>query len=250
LRTFAPDKAEQIIDACTRSEIGFHDCRDYACEALIRSLQPIQERRRQYELEPERVWQVLRDGAKHASAIAESTMRRVRGVLGMGHEFDSNIRLSDLKNAPAEDLILDFVTTQQLQDHSARGDLRRNVWLGFVAKQFPLVADKHRTYISKRGKRVAVVSSSEHSPGEFKFFPRERTYEIIVLLCHESDGRLVDFVIPFKELRSSWQCFYRDSTKKSVQLDVFRHANDYYLRVPSHDAKTLMPFYKKYEALA
>ena len=44
-------------------------------------IEPIQDKRRKYEAQPEEVWRILDAGAKKAHAAARRTMKRVRNAI-------------------------------------------------------------------------------------------------------------------------------------------------------------------------
>ncbi len=68
---------------CRTAAIGCLDCKKAMADGLIKILQPIQERRRQYEEAPERAWQVLEAGAERARAVSGATMDDVRAATGL-----------------------------------------------------------------------------------------------------------------------------------------------------------------------
>ena len=62
-RAFVPkDKQDEIADGCRTAGIGCRECKAVVLEDLIRELAPIQERRRAFEKDPGRVWDILEDG--------------------------------------------------------------------------------------------------------------------------------------------------------------------------------------------
>jgi hypothetical protein len=48
----------------------------------------MQERRRHYEQNPRKAWDVLADGAKRASRTAEATMEEVRAAMKMSKHYE------------------------------------------------------------------------------------------------------------------------------------------------------------------
>jgi len=74
---------DRVNRECRTAEIGCIDCKKLMVEGLNRRLAPIQERRRQYEEEPEKVWQVLDEGAARARRVAQATMTEVREAVGL-----------------------------------------------------------------------------------------------------------------------------------------------------------------------
>jgi hypothetical protein len=50
-------------------------------DALMKWIEPIQARRREFESHPQRVWDILDDGSRRAHKVAERTMERVREAI-------------------------------------------------------------------------------------------------------------------------------------------------------------------------
>jgi hypothetical protein len=48
---------------------------------LVTWIEPIQAKRREFESQPQRVWDILDDGSKRARKAAEKTMARVREAI-------------------------------------------------------------------------------------------------------------------------------------------------------------------------
>ena len=76
----AEDRAriERVNRKCRTAEIGCVDCKKLMADALVKWIEPVQARRREYEANPQRVWEILDEGSKRAKRVAEQTMERVR----------------------------------------------------------------------------------------------------------------------------------------------------------------------------
>jgi tryptophanyl-tRNA synthetase len=66
---------------CRTAGIGCVECKRAMADNLVRWIEPIQERRKQFEADPDRVHQILADGSKRAGRVAKRTMRRVREAI-------------------------------------------------------------------------------------------------------------------------------------------------------------------------
>jgi tryptophanyl-tRNA synthetase len=77
---------DRVNRECRTAEIGCIDCKKLMVEGLNRRLAPIQERRRQYEQEPEKVWEILDDGTERARQVAQATMIEVREAVGLARK--------------------------------------------------------------------------------------------------------------------------------------------------------------------
>ena len=74
---------DRVNRECRTAEIGCLDCKRLMVEGLNRRLAPIQERRRQYESNPQTVWSVLDEGTERARKVAHTTMGEVRQAMGL-----------------------------------------------------------------------------------------------------------------------------------------------------------------------
>jgi tryptophanyl-tRNA synthetase len=63
---------------CRTAEIGCVDCKGKMADGLIRWIEPVQTRRREFERNPRLVWDILDAGSKSARKTASATMKRVR----------------------------------------------------------------------------------------------------------------------------------------------------------------------------
>jgi tryptophanyl-tRNA synthetase len=66
---------------CRTAEIGCLDCKKLLAQHLNESLVPIQERRKPYEQNPQRVWDILEAGTAKARQVAQATMAEVRAAV-------------------------------------------------------------------------------------------------------------------------------------------------------------------------
>lgn len=75
------DTVARIDRECRTAAIGCVDCKKLMAESLVTWIEPIQEKRRKFEAEPQQVWDILDAGGKKARAAAKRTMRRVRNAI-------------------------------------------------------------------------------------------------------------------------------------------------------------------------
>jgi len=66
---------------CRRAEIGCVECKQIMAENLIKTLEPIREKRAYYEARPDELRQIIEEGDKAARTVARSTMEQVRGAV-------------------------------------------------------------------------------------------------------------------------------------------------------------------------
>lgn len=73
-----PVKQAEIREGCTSAKLGCVDCKKMFLESLARFLEPLHERRRELDADPERVRAILEDGNTRARSEARLTMEGVR----------------------------------------------------------------------------------------------------------------------------------------------------------------------------
>ena len=78
-KLFSPPETIAWSDqGCRTAAIGCIECKAAMADNLIRWIEPIRARRREYEADPERVREILHEGSNKARKVAVKTMRRVR----------------------------------------------------------------------------------------------------------------------------------------------------------------------------
>jgi tryptophanyl-tRNA synthetase len=81
----SPATLEKVYAGCRSAGIGCIECKGWAADAIVAELQPMQERRRQYEEQPRLVHDILHSGSALARARAEETMKQVRDAMQLVH---------------------------------------------------------------------------------------------------------------------------------------------------------------------
>jgi tryptophanyl-tRNA synthetase len=81
-KAFSPAPSQQwAAHGCRTAEIGCLDCKARLAEHLLDRLREIHDRRPEYAARPDTVWDVLRDGAARARAVAAATLEEVRAAM-------------------------------------------------------------------------------------------------------------------------------------------------------------------------
>lgn len=84
---FTPsDRVVEIDHACRLAEIGCVDCKQLLAQNIAATFAPMRERAEAYRARPERVWEILGDGAAHCRVLAAETLREVRDRMGLRPE--------------------------------------------------------------------------------------------------------------------------------------------------------------------
>jgi tryptophanyl-tRNA synthetase len=77
------EEVEMVNTECRRAGIGCVQCKQLFARNLNANLEPFRLRRAELARNPDQVWDVLRDGQRRASAIAQQTMSEVREAIGL-----------------------------------------------------------------------------------------------------------------------------------------------------------------------
>ncbi len=73
-----PDTIAWSNHGCRTAEIGCIECKSAMADNLVKWIEPIRARRKQYEAHPARVLEILDAGTRRAGKVAAETMQRVR----------------------------------------------------------------------------------------------------------------------------------------------------------------------------
>jgi tryptophanyl-tRNA synthetase len=76
-----PDVIAWSDQGCRTAGIGCVDCKRAMAEQLVKWIEPIQTRRKEFEAHPEQVWDILDRGSDQARKSAKRTMKRVRNAI-------------------------------------------------------------------------------------------------------------------------------------------------------------------------
>jgi tryptophanyl-tRNA synthetase len=71
----------RVSTECRTAAIGCVECKGLMADGLVRWIQPMRERRADYEAHPQKVWEILEEGSRRARKVAKKTMRRVREAI-------------------------------------------------------------------------------------------------------------------------------------------------------------------------
>ncbi len=76
-----PDVIAWSDQGCRTAGIGCVDCKKAMADQLVKWIEPIQTRRKEFEAHPEEVWDILDRGSDVARKSAKRTMKRVRNAI-------------------------------------------------------------------------------------------------------------------------------------------------------------------------
>ena len=78
----------KVYEGCRSAGIGCIECKSWVADALVKLLNPMQERRRKFEENPRLAWDILEEGSRRANQAAAETMADVRAAMGMSLEYE------------------------------------------------------------------------------------------------------------------------------------------------------------------
>jgi tryptophanyl-tRNA synthetase len=77
----------KVNTGCRSAGIGCIECKGWAADALVQILNPMQERRKKYEENPQLAWDILEAGSAKARVVASATMDEVRASMNMSLDY-------------------------------------------------------------------------------------------------------------------------------------------------------------------
>ena len=102
-KLFSPAETGARIDGeCRTAAIGCVDCKKQMADNLIRWIEPIQAKRKEFEAQPARVWDILDTGSDEARKAAKRTMKRVRNAIFQSEQARGKNAGPTLKSVPGK----------------------------------------------------------------------------------------------------------------------------------------------------
>jgi tryptophanyl-tRNA synthetase len=231
-----PATVQNVYLGCRSATISCIECKSWAADAIVNLLNPMQERRREFEDNPRRAWEILEDGSARARSVCEATLKEVRSAMRMSLEYDPSLikpRRDIGATLPIDPSVLDL-------EGQAFGDAMRDQWIANLPASIVLQdIDRTRTFLTSSRKRVGIASAHEQSPGQWVCKPLDRTTDVLVLLLAREVGEMIPLILPQKILQPNWKKFRRedqlDAGKKGkrVLLPICMVGSDFFLDLPA-----------------
>jgi tryptophanyl-tRNA synthetase len=79
------DVRQWVQTGCRSAGIGCIECKQPVIDAVLKEQEPMRERARRYEEDPQLVKSIIADGCEKARKLAQETMRDVREAIGLDH---------------------------------------------------------------------------------------------------------------------------------------------------------------------
>lgn len=80
---FAPEKKDEIDNSCRQSKIGCTECKRGLAEILVKFLEPIQEKRKAFLSDKNKLRDILAEGEKKAQKTAAETMLEIKRLINL-----------------------------------------------------------------------------------------------------------------------------------------------------------------------
>lgn len=161
---------------------------------------------------------------------------------------------SEIGSDDPQDLrsILDLVLTGSRKAGSAKSRGRGDA--GEVARNSFVEAGKGRGYsltpvsgINYRtagGKIISMPFATERRPNRWFLGIADERPDLVVLLCRNETGSILDFVVPSSMISETWRDLSRNGGQ--VKFNVSRTGPDYWLVVPKHGKKRINEYLGAY----
>jgi tryptophanyl-tRNA synthetase len=91
----------KVYEGCRSAGIGCIECKSWVADAIVKILNPMQERRKKYEDNPRLAWDILEAGSARARDVAGGTMDEVRKSMGLDYSPDDGSKAGP-KNGPVK----------------------------------------------------------------------------------------------------------------------------------------------------
>ncbi len=79
-KIFDPQRQKEAYESCTGAKVGCTECKNILANALILMLKPIQEKRKSFIHDKNKINDILKQGSEAASHIAAETLKEIRGI--------------------------------------------------------------------------------------------------------------------------------------------------------------------------
>jgi tryptophanyl-tRNA synthetase len=86
-QAFFEKKSKEIKPLCKSGQLGCVECKKELAKLLNEFLEPIRERRKEFEKKPKLIKEILEEGRKKAQKRAKETLEMVKEAMGMKYKF-------------------------------------------------------------------------------------------------------------------------------------------------------------------
>jgi len=80
---FNREQTEEIKNSCQKGELGCVECKNRCADKIIEYLKPLQEKRKNFEKDPDTIYDIIENGNKNARNIARKTLEEVNESMNL-----------------------------------------------------------------------------------------------------------------------------------------------------------------------
>ncbi len=81
------EEVKDLKDRYRQGKVGDVEVKDKLAKALNRFLEPIRERRNQYDKKPQKIYEIIEQGSKKTALIAEDILIKSKSAMGIDYDF-------------------------------------------------------------------------------------------------------------------------------------------------------------------
>lgn len=235
-RVFSQPLVDQHIrSGCRTATISCERCKELAGLSIIEHVGPIQTRREELENDPDQVWDALDRGRDRAAAVCGSTMTHLREVMGLSRDRSGvRVERNASRGTPAanpRDLSA-FAAWWNLEPRLLSRNLQELWFKTIKPSTVDLKPSGEGVWITLNNRRVLVAVAIESAPGLWSFAAKPKSYELLVLLCWQSNKELIDLVLPQQLFIAPWAAAKKRAGKGDLVFTVARVGDTFHLILP------------------
>jgi tryptophanyl-tRNA synthetase len=88
-----------VYEGCRSAGIGCIECKSWAADALVKILNPMQERRKKYEDNPRLAWDILEAGSARAREVADARWTKSAKAMGLDYSAPDSTNCAAVKDS-------------------------------------------------------------------------------------------------------------------------------------------------------
>jgi hypothetical protein len=165
------------------------------------------------------------------------TMTQVRDAMGVPRIGSPRLKASLLAMEQLKEVLPFEYKISDEEKFLALSPLEKDARLrtyweeNIIPKDIELRPLGNQIYVTRRNKRILVLTSIAHEPRVWRFVVPNKSVEVIVFLCWDGlQSKIFDFVVPQSAYRERWKLI--DKKLKSVGFLLVKNGSVYQLQMP------------------
>jgi hypothetical protein len=131
------------------------------------------------------------------------------------------------------------------------GGLVRGDWVNVLSSKGIILNGHGKSYRTQSNRSVGIAFANELDKPQLsdKWFLglRDEPVDFAVLLCRDKEGKLHDFILPFGEMKTTWEQLSRSGGQ--VKFHIQRRRGEFMLLVPNANPLNIAKYYRNYQLL-